>query len=72
MVARVAVNGCLNLADETERLLQVVPIFNQIAGEADKLRIQFVDCANDFRRIIGVAFVMEIGEMNEAEFRVVA
>ena len=42
-------------------------VLNQITGEADKLRRELIDRAHDLGRVIVIAFVVEIGEMDEAK-----
>ena len=41
-------------------------VFDEVTREANELRIQLVDCANNLSGIATIAFVMEIGDVQKA------
>ena len=61
-----AVDRLLDLLNESKRFRCKTLVFHEIAGETDKFGRQLVDRANHVRRILHVAFMMEIGEVDEA------
>ncbi len=66
VISRRAVNRRPNLLNETERFRREPRVFDQIAGETNELGRQLIDGADHFGGVSHVAFVVEIGEMNEA------
>jgi hypothetical protein len=54
------------LLNKTERFCGKPRVFDQVAGETNELRGQFIDGADHRGGVIHVAFVMEISEMDEA------
>ena len=66
VISRRAVNRRSDLLNETERFWREPRFFDQIAGETNELRRELVDGAHHFGRVLHVAFVMEISEMDEA------
>jgi hypothetical protein len=61
-----AVNRRLDLLNETERFRRKPRVFHEIAGETNELRRKLIDGADHFGRVLHVAFVMEVSEMDEA------
>jgi hypothetical protein len=66
MVARRAVHWCCDLSNERESFRREARLFHEVAGKADEIRREPINCADNFRCILGVAFVVKIAEMNEA------
>ena len=66
VISRRAVNRRLDLLNETERFRRKPRVFHEIAGETNELGRELIDGANHFGRVLHVAFVMEVGEMDEA------
>src|SRR5438045_7038759 len=66
VVARRAINWRLDLPDKRESFRREPRLFDEVAGEADEIGRELVDGADNFRRVLGVAFVMKIAEVNEA------
>jgi len=55
----------VDLTNKTERFGQVLLLFDQVTGETNELRLQLINSFDDFRRVIGVAAIMQIAELNE-------
>ncbi len=70
MIARASVNRLFDLSDETERFVEIFSMFHQIAGEADKVRLQGVDLPNDFGGVAMVALKVKVTEVDETEVAV--
>src|SRR5437763_15806274 len=66
VVTRRAINWRLDLPDIRESFRREPCLFDEVAGEADEIGRELVDGADNFRRVLGVAFVMKIAEVNEA------
>ena len=45
---------------------QVLRVLDNVAGEADEIRLQCVDARHHSRQPVAVTLVMNVGEMNEA------
>ena len=66
VIARHAINGRLDLPDEIKRLTDKGALFDEIAGETDKIGRKVVDRLHDVRRKMRVALVVKIRKMNKA------
>jgi hypothetical protein len=54
------------LPNETKRFTNKGAIFDQIAGETNKIRCKVIDRLHDMRRESRIPFVVKIRKMNEA------
>src|SRR5947209_4798721 len=66
VITRRAINWRLDLADKRESFRREPRLFDKVAGEADEIGRELVDGADNFRRVLGIAFVMKIAEVDEA------
>ena len=66
VISRVAVDRGIDLANEVECRRSEARLLDQVAGETNEVRRQLVDRADNFGRVIGIALVMEVAEVNEA------